>query len=72
MSHVIFDRHAIETMQSVCLTESGLNVSDSLKEETNLMGLTFGGYLRSKVILIFSIWKNKCNNLLHFLHLTQS
>lgn len=38
-------------MQSVCLMESGANTSDSLKEETSLMGLTFGGYLRSKVIL---------------------
>lgn len=44
-----FLRHAIETMQSVCLMEAGVDASDSLKEETNLMGLTFGGYLRSKI-----------------------
>ncbi|BAT81929.1 hypothetical protein VIGAN_03184600 [Vigna angularis var. angularis] len=44
-----FLRLAVETMQSVCLMDSGDKISDSLKEETNLMGLTFGGYLQSKV-----------------------
>ncbi|KAG4402510.1 hypothetical protein GLYMA_02G213400v4 [Glycine max] len=44
-----FLRLVVETMQSVCLMESGDNMSDSLKEETNLMGLTFGGYLQSKI-----------------------
>ncbi|CAL0307806.1 unnamed protein product [Lupinus luteus] len=44
-----FLRFAVETMQSVCLMEAAANASDSLKEETNLMGLTFGGYLRSKI-----------------------
>ncbi|RDX67763.1 Ubiquitin carboxyl-terminal hydrolase 16, partial [Mucuna pruriens] len=44
-----FLRLAVETMQSVCLMESRDNTSDSLKEETNLMGLTFGGYLQSKI-----------------------
>ncbi|KAL1308786.1 hypothetical protein HN51_050804 [Arachis hypogaea] len=44
-----FLRHAIEAMQSVFLMESEFNALDSLKEETNLMGLTFGGYLRSKI-----------------------
>nr|KYP47259.1 Ubiquitin carboxyl-terminal hydrolase 17 [Cajanus cajan] len=44
-----FLRLAVETMQSVCLIESGDNTSDSLKEETNLMGLTFGGHLQSKI-----------------------
>ncbi|ESW13253.1 hypothetical protein PHAVU_008G181000 [Phaseolus vulgaris] len=44
-----FLRLAVETMQSVCLMDSGDNKSDSLKEETNLMGLTFGGYLQSKI-----------------------
>lgn len=53
-SLVIFDRLAVETMQSVCLMDSGDNTSDSLKEETNLMGLTFGGYLQSKVTLFLS------------------
>ena len=43
------DRYAIETMQSVCLKEAGVNTSSSLEEETTLIGLTFGGYLRSKV-----------------------
>jgi hypothetical protein len=37
-------------MQSVCLKEAG--ISGSLEEETTLIGLTFGGYLRSKVIYI--------------------
>lgn len=37
-------------MQSVCLMEAGVNASRSLKEETTLVGLTFGGYLRSKVM----------------------
>ncbi|XP_050375495.1 ubiquitin carboxyl-terminal hydrolase 17-like [Argentina anserina] len=44
-----FLRYAIDTMQSVCLMESGVNASRSLKEETTLIGLTFGGYLRSKI-----------------------
>ncbi|CAL0315559.1 unnamed protein product [Lupinus luteus] len=44
-----FLRLTVETMQSVCLMGAGVNASDSLKEETNLMGLTFGGYLRSKI-----------------------
>ncbi|XP_019455632.1 PREDICTED: ubiquitin carboxyl-terminal hydrolase 16-like isoform X3 [Lupinus angustifolius] len=44
-----FLRLTVETMQSVCLMEAGVNASNSLKEETNLMGLTFGGYLRSKI-----------------------
>ncbi|XP_019431245.1 PREDICTED: ubiquitin carboxyl-terminal hydrolase 17-like isoform X1 [Lupinus angustifolius] len=44
-----FLRFAVETMQSVCLMDAADNASDSLKEETNLMGLTFGGYLRSKI-----------------------
>ncbi|XP_073224360.1 ubiquitin carboxyl-terminal hydrolase 16 isoform X2 [Cicer arietinum] len=44
-----FLRHAIDTMQSVCLMEAGENVSGSLEEDTTLMGQTFGGYLRSKI-----------------------
>lgn len=36
-------------MQSVCLAEPGVSASGSLEEETTLIGLTFGGYLRSKV-----------------------
>lgn len=46
-------RHAIDTMQSVCLMEAGINASGSSEEDTTLMGQTFGGYLRSKVILYF-------------------
>ncbi|XP_012081651.1 ubiquitin carboxyl-terminal hydrolase 17 isoform X2 [Jatropha curcas] len=42
-----FLRYAVDTMQSVCLKEAGaLGV---LAEETTLVGLTFGGYLRSKI-----------------------
>jgi len=44
-------RHVVETMQSVCLMECRVDASDALKEQTNLVGLTFGGYLRSKVYL---------------------
>lgn len=43
-------RYAIDTMQSVCLKEAGVHASGSLEEETTLIGLTFGGYLRSRVI----------------------
>lgn len=52
-------RHVVETMQSVCVMECGVDASDALKEQTNLVGLTFGGYLRSKVIFFcLLIWKN--------------
>ncbi|XP_014501213.1 ubiquitin carboxyl-terminal hydrolase 17 isoform X2 [Vigna radiata var. radiata] len=44
-----FLRHVIDTMQSVCLLEAGVTASGSLEEDTTLMGLTFGGYLRSKI-----------------------
>ncbi|GLT71465.1 hypothetical protein SLA2020_434810, partial [Shorea laevis] len=44
-----FLRYAIDTMQSVCLEEAGVHASGSLEEETTLIGLTFGGYLRSKI-----------------------
>lgn len=44
-----FLRHAIDTMQSVCLMEAGVKASGSLEEDTTLMGLSFGGYLRSKI-----------------------
>lgn len=37
-------------MQSVCLREVGVNMTGSSDEETTLIGLTFGGYLWSKVI----------------------
>ncbi|KAD4586149.1 hypothetical protein E3N88_23750 [Mikania micrantha] len=44
-----FLRYAIDTLQSVCLKEAGRKVPNSLEEETTLIGLTFGGYLRSKI-----------------------
>ncbi|GFY96090.1 ubiquitin-specific protease 16 [Actinidia rufa] len=44
-----FLRYAIDTMQYACLKEAGVNASTSLEEETTLIGLTFGGYLRSKI-----------------------
>ncbi|KAM7256836.1 hypothetical protein ACFE04_012577 [Oxalis oulophora] len=44
-----FLRYAIDAMQSVCLSQAGVKASGSLEEETTLMGLTFGGYLRSKI-----------------------
>ncbi|XP_041021352.1 ubiquitin carboxyl-terminal hydrolase 16-like [Juglans microcarpa x Juglans regia] len=44
-----FLRYAIDTMQSVCLKEARLDASGPLEEETTLIGLTFGGYLRSKI-----------------------
>lgn len=39
----------VETMQSICLEEAG--IAGQLDEESTLVGLTFGGYLRSKVCL---------------------
>ncbi|XP_074263588.1 ubiquitin carboxyl-terminal hydrolase 16 [Silene latifolia] len=44
-----FLRYAIETMQSICLREAEVKDFSSLEEETTLTGLTFGGYLRSKI-----------------------
>ncbi|XP_020213972.1 ubiquitin carboxyl-terminal hydrolase 16 [Cajanus cajan] len=44
-----FLRHVIDTMQSVCLMEAGVNASGSVEQDTTLIGLTFGGYLRSKI-----------------------
>lgn len=45
-----FLRYVIDTMQSDCLREIGRRPSGSLEEETTLIGLAFGGYLRSKII----------------------
>ncbi|KAI9165768.1 hypothetical protein LWI28_020069 [Acer negundo] len=42
-----FLRCAVDTMQSVCLKEAG--AAGLLAEHTTLVGLTFGGYLRSKI-----------------------
>ncbi|KAK8572416.1 hypothetical protein V6N13_048014 [Hibiscus sabdariffa] len=44
-----FLRYAIDAMQSVCLEEAGVVSLSYLEEESTLIGLTFGGYLRSKV-----------------------
>lgn len=39
-------------MQSVCIKASGYDMPKTKKlEDTTLIGLTFGGYLRSKVLL---------------------
>ncbi|KAK9162851.1 hypothetical protein Syun_003753 [Stephania yunnanensis] len=44
-----FLRYAIDTLQSVCLKEAGETAVGSLAEETTLIGLMFGGYLKSKI-----------------------
>ncbi|KAJ9146516.1 hypothetical protein P3X46_028771 [Hevea brasiliensis] len=44
-----FLRYSIDAMQSVCLKEAGVNALGSFEEETTLIGLTFGGYLHSKI-----------------------
>ncbi|XP_071717550.1 ubiquitin carboxyl-terminal hydrolase 17-like [Rutidosis leptorrhynchoides] len=45
-----FLRYVIDALQSSCIKEAGSNALNSLEEETTLIGLTFGGYLRSKII----------------------
>ncbi|CAA2989381.1 ubiquitin carboxyl-terminal hydrolase 17 isoform X1 [Olea europaea subsp. europaea] len=42
-----FLRYAVDAMQSICLEEAG--VTGPLAEDSTLVGLTFGGYLRSKI-----------------------
>ncbi|XP_062100253.1 ubiquitin carboxyl-terminal hydrolase 17 [Humulus lupulus] len=42
-----FLRYAVDTMQSVFLNNA--DAAGSLAEETTLVGMTFGGYLRSKI-----------------------
>ncbi|KAL8199719.1 hypothetical protein R6Q57_013287 [Mikania cordata] len=44
-----FLRYAVNTLQSVCLKEIGINTTNYLEQETTLVGLTFSGYLRSKI-----------------------
>ncbi|WOK93431.1 ubiquitin carboxyl-terminal hydrolase 17-like [Canna indica] len=44
-----FLRYAIDAMQSVCLKEAGAHTVDRWAEETTLIQLTFGGYIRSKI-----------------------
>lgn len=48
------DRCAVDTMQSICLKEAG--VSSPLAQETTLVGYTFGGYLRSKVVFNLTVY----------------
>ncbi|XP_076893956.1 ubiquitin carboxyl-terminal hydrolase 16-like isoform X2 [Bidens hawaiensis] len=43
------NRYAIESLQSVCIKEARTKLNSS-EEETTLIGLTFGGYLRSKIM----------------------
>ncbi|KAJ0786420.1 putative ubiquitinyl hydrolase 1 [Helianthus annuus] len=45
-----FLRYVIDALQSVCIKESKRESLNSLEEETTLIGLTFGGYLRSKIM----------------------
>ncbi|CAH1443347.1 unnamed protein product [Lactuca virosa] len=48
-----FLRYVIDALQAVCIKEAaGANALNCLEEETSLIGLTFGGYLRSKIICI--------------------
>ncbi|XP_051127059.1 ubiquitin carboxyl-terminal hydrolase 17-like [Andrographis paniculata] len=42
-----FLRNVVDKMQSICLDKAG--ASGSVAEDSTLMGLTFGGYLRSKI-----------------------
>ncbi|CAA0809150.1 Ubiquitin carboxyl-terminal hydrolase 16 [Striga hermonthica] len=44
-----FLRYAIDVMQIVCLKDAGINAPAPLDEDTTLLGLTFGGYLQSKI-----------------------
>ncbi|KAG7541626.1 Papain-like cysteine peptidase superfamily [Arabidopsis thaliana x Arabidopsis arenosa] len=45
-----FLRFVVDTMQSVCIKASEYDMPKSSKlEDTTLIGLTFGGYLRSKI-----------------------
>lgn len=40
-------------MQSICFMEAQASRSGPVEEETTLIGLTFGGYLLSKVVQCF-------------------
>jgi hypothetical protein len=54
-------RYVIEKMQSVCLKEAGITANNRLAEETTLVQLIFGGYLRSKVAFLhFKIARFLC------------
>ncbi|KAF3339406.1 Ubiquitin carboxyl-terminal hydrolase 17 [Carex littledalei] len=44
-----FMKYVIEKMQLVCMKEAGITANNRLAEETTLVQLIFGGYLRSKI-----------------------
>ncbi|KAJ4735717.1 Ubiquitin carboxyl-terminal hydrolase 17 [Rhynchospora pubera] len=44
-----FMKYVIEKMQAVCVKEAGIPANHQLAEETTLVQLIFGGYLRSKI-----------------------
>lgn len=56
-------RFVVDTMQSVSIKASEYDMLKTRKlEDTTLIGLTFGGYLRSKVLLpstysLYSLYK---------------
>lgn len=52
-------RYAIDAMQSVCMKEARKSGTHRLHEETTLMQLIFGGYLRSKVF--FTVHRTSLN-----------
>ncbi|WCJ31971.1 Ubiquitin carboxyl-terminal hydrolase 17 [Euphorbia peplus] len=52
-----FLRCAVDTMQSVCLGEA--KAQGPCGEETTLVGLTFGGYLRSKITCMRCLSKSE-------------
>ncbi|XP_021630603.1 ubiquitin carboxyl-terminal hydrolase 17 isoform X2 [Manihot esculenta] len=52
-----FLRYAVDTMQSICLKEAG--AMGTLAEETTVVGLTFGGYLRSKITCMRCLGKSE-------------
>jgi ubiquitin carboxyl-terminal hydrolase 36/42 len=54
-----FLRYAIDAMQSVCMKEARKSGTHRLHEETTLMQLIFGGYLRSKVF--FTVHRTSLN-----------
>ncbi|MFQ6642249.1 hypothetical protein Gotur_018706, partial [Gossypium turneri] len=47
-----FLRYVIDVMQFDCLKEAGVRSSGCSEEETTLIGLTFGGFLRSKIMCV--------------------
>ncbi|KAG8383596.1 hypothetical protein BUALT_Bualt04G0030400 [Buddleja alternifolia] len=51
------NRNVVDKMQSICLEEAG--VSSSSAEDSTLVGLTFGGYLRSKIKCMKCSWRSE-------------